>query len=324
MCSSRRMDDFYAIFGVQPDATNAQIKARYRFLAQAYHPDKFATDSHKQCAEETFKKINEAFQTLSNPRLRANYDRKRAKKLVTPPPDEEDDEPPLKPQRPSVPSSKPKTKPQTSPVAVASSTAPPASFPRSKFVFFGIGFLFLASTAGIGFWFINSESPSNPVVVQTSSSVMKTDPSPIPAPATDFSEFKGDLTDFNERMKTWAIQGKADAQEYLGRCYATGTGGLTQDFESSVKWYKKSANQGRVNSQYALGESYYSGDKGVSRDFVQAYKWLSLAVNQGDLDSDKNQKAQSMISNLSVTMTSDEASEAKHLVKDYNKLKESR
>ena len=153
---------------------------------------------------------------------------------------------------------------------------------------------------------------------------MKTDPSPIPAPATDFSEFKGDLTDFNERMKTWAIQGKADAQEYLGRCYATGTGGLTQDFESSVKWYKKSANQGRVNSQYALGESYYSGDKGVSRDFVQAYKWLSLAVNQGDLDSDKNQKAQSMISNLSVTMTSDEASEAKHLVKDYNKLKESR
>ena len=71
------MDDFYAILGVPPDATIEQIKDRYRFLAHAYHPDKFSSDAHKRDADEAFKKINEAFQTLSNPRLRADYDRQR-------------------------------------------------------------------------------------------------------------------------------------------------------------------------------------------------------------------------------------------------------
>lgn len=72
------MDDFYSILGVPPNASVAQIRERYRFLAQAYHPDKFASDAHKRHAEEAFKGINEAFQTLSNPGLRADYDRQRA------------------------------------------------------------------------------------------------------------------------------------------------------------------------------------------------------------------------------------------------------
>lgn len=49
------MDDFYSILGVPPNASAAQIKQRYRFLAQAYHPDKFASDAHKRDAEEAFK-----------------------------------------------------------------------------------------------------------------------------------------------------------------------------------------------------------------------------------------------------------------------------
>ena len=72
------MTDFYSVLGVPPDAPIEQIKERYRFLAHAYHPDKFSKDAHRQHADETFKAINEAFQTLSNPGLRAAYDRQRA------------------------------------------------------------------------------------------------------------------------------------------------------------------------------------------------------------------------------------------------------
>lgn len=86
------MDDFYAVLGVPPNAASGEIKSRYRFLSHAYHPDKFSSDAHKRDAEEAFKKINEAFQTLSNPSLRADYDRRRARgtandaKSAPPPP----------------------------------------------------------------------------------------------------------------------------------------------------------------------------------------------------------------------------------------------
>ena len=71
------MADFYAILGVPPNATIEQIKDRYRFLAHAYHPDKFPSAGHKAQASEAFKGINEAFQILSDARLRSAYDRQR-------------------------------------------------------------------------------------------------------------------------------------------------------------------------------------------------------------------------------------------------------
>ena len=88
----KSMTDFYSVLGVPPDAPIEQIKERYRFLAHAYHPDKFSKDAHRQHADETFKAINEAFQTLSNPALRATYDRQRASNTENqrqPPPSQE-------------------------------------------------------------------------------------------------------------------------------------------------------------------------------------------------------------------------------------------
>ena len=78
------MSDFYEILGVAPEATAEQIKDRYRFLALAYHPDKFTSAGHKSQAGDFFKKINEAFETLKDSELRAAYDRQRA--LKSPPP----------------------------------------------------------------------------------------------------------------------------------------------------------------------------------------------------------------------------------------------
>jgi curved DNA-binding protein len=62
--------DYYAILGVPRDAAADDVKKAYRKLAKQYHPDV----SKEKNAEERFKEINEAHQTLSDPEKRAAYD----------------------------------------------------------------------------------------------------------------------------------------------------------------------------------------------------------------------------------------------------------
>jgi hypothetical protein len=77
------MTDLYSILGVTPTAAAAEIKERFRFLSHAYHPDKFATAPQREAAEYEFKRINAAYQILSDPTERANYDRERARETRT-------------------------------------------------------------------------------------------------------------------------------------------------------------------------------------------------------------------------------------------------
>jgi hypothetical protein len=72
------MRDYYQIFGISSTATLEEIRARYRFLAQAYHPDKFSSKEHKVQGEAEFKLINEAYETLIDPQQRRAYDSVRA------------------------------------------------------------------------------------------------------------------------------------------------------------------------------------------------------------------------------------------------------
>jgi len=65
-----RLKDYYAILGVPRNATPEQIKEAYRRLAKEYHPDKNPSPE----SEERFKLINEAYQVLSDPAKRAEYD----------------------------------------------------------------------------------------------------------------------------------------------------------------------------------------------------------------------------------------------------------
>jgi curved DNA-binding protein len=62
--------DYYAILGVERGAGADEIKKAYRKLAQKHHPDV----SKEKGAEERFKDIAEAYQTLKDPQKRAAYD----------------------------------------------------------------------------------------------------------------------------------------------------------------------------------------------------------------------------------------------------------
>jgi curved DNA-binding protein CbpA len=71
--------DCYAILGVKSTATGDEIKKAYRKKALQFHPDK----NPSATAEETFKEINKAYETLSDADKRRTYDLQQQKPYFT-------------------------------------------------------------------------------------------------------------------------------------------------------------------------------------------------------------------------------------------------
>ena len=61
-------EDYYKILGLEKTATETEIKRAYRKLAHEHHPDKGGGD------EKKFKEVSEAYQVLSDPEKRKQYD----------------------------------------------------------------------------------------------------------------------------------------------------------------------------------------------------------------------------------------------------------
>ncbi len=74
--------NYYKVLGIDKSASLQGVKQAYRRLAKKYHPDV----STEKDAQAKFKEVNEAYQILSNPKARQQYDqfntstRKKSKK----------------------------------------------------------------------------------------------------------------------------------------------------------------------------------------------------------------------------------------------------
>lgn len=67
---------YYQVLGLQPDASNLEIKHAYRRLVKTYHPDvaQKLTARQKQDAHQKTTRLNEAYETLKDKGKRAAYD----------------------------------------------------------------------------------------------------------------------------------------------------------------------------------------------------------------------------------------------------------
>jgi molecular chaperone DnaJ len=64
--------NLYEILEVDASCSPDELKASYRRLARKYHPD---ANTHDPMAEARFKEVSQAYEILSDPERRANYDR---------------------------------------------------------------------------------------------------------------------------------------------------------------------------------------------------------------------------------------------------------
>lgn len=62
------MNDPYSVLGVEPNASDDEIKQAYRKLARKYHPDNYQDNPLADLAEEKMKEINEAYEQINKMR----------------------------------------------------------------------------------------------------------------------------------------------------------------------------------------------------------------------------------------------------------------
>ncbi len=65
-------NDPYKVLGIDPSATDEEVKKAYRELARKYHPDNYANTPLSELAGEKMKEVNEAYDTIQKMRKNAS------------------------------------------------------------------------------------------------------------------------------------------------------------------------------------------------------------------------------------------------------------
>ncbi len=104
---------------------------------------------------------------------------------------------------------------------------------------------------------------------------------------------RGGLPEDAQTAVAWfrkaAVQGDPRAQYFLGLAHQRGLG-AEHDDHAAFEWYRKSAEQGYDEGEYGLGFRYVLG-KGVEKDEVAGSVWLRKAADQGYLPAQAAHRA---------------------------------
>ena len=72
--------DWYAILGVEANATPGELRAAWRKQCKRFDPGRYPTETQQSTAFRRLNKVNEAYSILGDPGSRNDFDRQRAKK----------------------------------------------------------------------------------------------------------------------------------------------------------------------------------------------------------------------------------------------------
>jgi uncharacterized protein len=109
------------------------------------------------------------------------------------------------------------------------------------------------------------------------------------------------------------MQGKVDAQDFLGTLHFKGWG-APQDYREQRQWWEKAAAQGSASAQSDLAMLNANG-LGGSQGLVRAYMWYSLAAGNG------YEMATGCRNDLAKQMTPAQIAEAQQLARAWKPLK---
>jgi len=79
------LTSYYEILGVPRSASASEVRSAYAKLARERHPDRFTDPAEKARAEEFFKNLTTAFNSLSSEKNRREYDASLDRPQVAPP-----------------------------------------------------------------------------------------------------------------------------------------------------------------------------------------------------------------------------------------------
>jgi len=78
------LENLYNVLGVAPTATSDEIKKAYRLLAMRHHPDR----NQHSSSEVRFNAIKSAYELLSDPKKRAEYNQSLNNRIIVDPDNE--------------------------------------------------------------------------------------------------------------------------------------------------------------------------------------------------------------------------------------------